>query len=167
MADIYKFKVRLAELGSERKIEITSASTLAKLGYAVLAAFDADGSHLFEIEFSERHFGYNYENEDGNLIDITTIKLNEFNLSVGDEFNMVYDFGAGWAFSIVMLSAVPMKKGTGTHYPYIVSGKGDGIMEDMFSAEVNNTNSWNIDIANVLYKGNISRLQGTYEEQEI
>ena len=36
MADIYKFKVRLAELGSERKIEITSASTLAKLGYAVL-----------------------------------------------------------------------------------------------------------------------------------
>ena len=41
MANIYKFKVNLEEVESEREIEITSTSTLAKLGYAILAAFGA------------------------------------------------------------------------------------------------------------------------------
>lgn len=48
MADIYKFKVRLCELESImwRDIEITSVSSVAKLGYAVLAAFESTASHL-------------------------------------------------------------------------------------------------------------------------
>ena len=76
---------------------------------------------------------------------------------------MVYDFGVKWKFNIAVLSMTPMKKGTGTHYPYIVSGNGDGITEDVFPSEINNTNSWNIDIANALYKANIARLQEIYE----
>ena len=66
-------------------------------------------------------------------------------------------------FNIAVLSMMPMKNGTGNHYPYIVYGNGDGITEDMFPTEISNTNSWNIDIANALYKGNITRLQEIYE----
>lgn len=161
MANIYKFKVKLEEVESEREIEITSTSTLAKLGYAILAAFGAEGSHLFEIEFDGRCFSHNFENE--NLIDITTIKLDQVSLSVGEKLNMVYDFGAEWKFNIEVLSVTLMKNGIGTHYPYIVSGNGDGITEDVFLPEISNTNSWNIDIANALFKGNIIRLQEIYE----
>ena len=162
MANIYKFKVNLEEVESEREIETTSTSTLAKLGYAILAAFGAEGSHLFEIEFDGRRFRHNFENE--NLIDITTIKLDQVGLYVGEKLNMVYDFGAKWKFNIAVLAMTSMKNGTGTHYPYIVSGNGDGITDDMFPSEINNTNSWNIDIANALYKGNIARLQEIYEK---
>lgn len=155
--------MNLEEVESEREIEITSTSTstLAKLGYAILAAFGAEGSHLFEIEFDGRRFGHNFENE--NLVDITTIKLDQVSLSVGEKLNMVYDFGVKWKFNIEVLSVTPMKNGTGTHYSYIVSGNGDGITEDIFPTEISDTNSWNIDIANALYKGNVTRLQEIYE----
>ena len=41
MADVYKFKVKLREMEEYiwRDIEITSVSTVSKLGYAILAAF--------------------------------------------------------------------------------------------------------------------------------
>lgn len=43
MADIYKFKVRLCELENAmwREIELTSVSSVAKLGYVVLAHLKA------------------------------------------------------------------------------------------------------------------------------
>ena len=153
--------MKLEGVESEREIEMTSISTLTKLGYAILAAFGGDGNHLFEIEFDGRRFGQNFENE--NLIDNTTIKLDQVGLYVGEKLNMVYDFGAEWKFNIAVLAMTPMKNGIGTHYPYIVSRNGDGITEDMFPSEINNTNSWNIDIANALYKANIARLQEIYE----
>ena len=42
MAEVYKFKVKLRELEEYiwRDIEITSVSTVAKLVYTILAAFD-------------------------------------------------------------------------------------------------------------------------------
>ncbi len=126
-----------------------------------MAIFSTEEDHFFEIEFDGQRFGHNIENE--NLIDITTIKLEQLGLSVGEKLNMVYDFGAEWKFNIAVLSMTPMKNGTGTHYPYIVSGNGHGITEDVFPPEISNTNLWNIDIANALYKGNITRLQEIYE----
>lgn len=46
MADVYKFKVRLCELENIiwQEIEITSVFSVAKLGYAVLAAFESTAS---------------------------------------------------------------------------------------------------------------------------
>lgn len=55
MADVYRFKVRLRELEDYiwRDIEITSVSTVAKLVYAILTAFEAEGSHLFCMKFGD------------------------------------------------------------------------------------------------------------------
>ena len=48
MAEVYTFRVRLCELKNViwRDIEITSVSSVAKLGYAVLAAFDLSLIHI-------------------------------------------------------------------------------------------------------------------------
>ena len=42
MADVYKFKVVLQDVSNQiwRDIEITSVSSVAKLGYTVLSAFE-------------------------------------------------------------------------------------------------------------------------------
>lgn len=68
MADVYKFKVRLSELESImwRDIEITSVSSVAKLGYAVLAAFESTASHLFNIKFKGKCYEIIFEEDDFN-----------------------------------------------------------------------------------------------------
>lgn len=56
MADVYKFKVKLVDFENIiwRDIEITSVSSVAKLGYAVIAAFEGTGSHLFNIRHKDK-----------------------------------------------------------------------------------------------------------------
>lgn len=49
---------------------------------------------------------------------------------VGDKLSMEYDYGAGWGFKIELLPATEMKRGAGTHYPYVTDGKGREIIED-------------------------------------
>lgn len=82
--------------------QITSVSSVAKLGYAVLAAFESTASHLFNI----RHNGKRYEivfEEDGfddePAIDPIKTKLSALNFCVGDILSMEYDYGAGLEIS--------------------------------------------------------------------
>ena len=67
MADVYKFKVKLREMEEYiwRDIEITSVSIVSKLGYAILAAFEAEGSHLFIIKI-----GFCFTVNGGNYSDL-------------------------------------------------------------------------------------------------
>ena len=143
MADVYKFKVSLVEFENTfwREIEITSVSSVAKLGYAVLAAFEAEASHLFNIRFNGKHYEIVFEKDyfdDEPVIDPTGIKLAALKLKVGDKLNLQYDYGANWKFEIELLSISEMKRGTGTHYPYITAGEGKGIIENIFPSELAN-----------------------------
>lgn len=63
MADVYRFKVRLCVLENViwRDIEITSVSSVAKLGYVVLAAFESTASHLFNIRFGGKRYEIVFE----------------------------------------------------------------------------------------------------------
>ena len=106
MADVYRFKVRLRELEDYiwRDIEITSVSTVAKLVYAILAAFEAEGSHLFCMKFGDERyeivFDDFYEDFDIEVIDPTSVKLSSLKLKSGDSLFLEYDYGAGWIFDI-------------------------------------------------------------------
>ena len=141
MAEVYKFKVKLRELENKiwRDIEITSASSVAKLGYAVLAAFEAEGSHLFCINYKgERYeivFDDFYDDLGIKIVDPISKKLSSLKLEIGDKMEMEYDYGAGWRFDIELVSTEPMKRGMGTHYPYVTAGAGFGIIEDLYSEE--------------------------------
>lgn len=62
MADVYKFKVSLKELETIiwRDIEITSVSSVAKLGYSILAAFESTASHLFNIRCNGKELTFSH-----------------------------------------------------------------------------------------------------------
>lgn len=176
MADVYKFKVKLREFEEHlwREFEISSSSTVAKLGYAVLAMFEAQGSHLFCIKFdNERYenvFDDIYEGFGIEVIDPTSVKLSSLKLNTGDLLSVEYDYGAGWTFDIEFISSEPMKKGMGTHYPYVVAGKGWGIIEDscpeelLYQIKENEIRGYNLEISNCLLKGKIYYMQEIYED---
>lgn len=146
MADVYKFRVKLQELEKYlwRDIEVSSLSTMAKLGYAILASFEAQGSHLFGITYDCFRYEFDYEGDaygslDDDIEDIVppnAAKLSSLKLRVEDKMEMEYDYGAGWTFDIELISISPMVKGTGTHYPYITDGAGWGIVEDTCPGEL-------------------------------
>ena len=66
MADVYRFKVKLCELENYiwRDIEITSLSSVAKLGYAILGAFSGTASHLFCVIVNGKRYEFLYEEDD-------------------------------------------------------------------------------------------------------
>ncbi len=197
MSDVYRFKVRLKEFEDIiwRDIEITSVSSVAKLGYAVIAAFEGTASHLFCIHFKGKQYEILFEEPDiadEPIIDPVTTKLSRLDLSAGDELTMEYDYGAGWEFSIKLISIAPMKRGAGTHYPYIADGGGKGIIEDSSPGElldiIHQTDTagtlatvydgtfdcnreWDYrkfdkEFLNVFYKGDVHQFQIAYEEFE-
>lgn len=194
MADVYKFKVKLRELENIiwRDIEITSVSSVAKLGYAILAAFESTASHLFNIKCDGLRYEIVFEDDiflDEPVIDPIKTKLSALKLTVGDVLTMEYDYGAGWEFIIELLSVTKMKQGTGTHYPYVTDGKGKGILEDTspdaLLGAIEHTNEtgeipraveifsgkekywdyrdFDLEYCNVFLKGNILNMQYTYE----
>lgn len=197
MADVYKFKVRLCELENAmwRDIEITSVSSVAKLGYAVLAAFESTASHLFNIRFDGKRYEIVFEEDDFDdepAINPIRTKLSALKLSVGDKLSMEYDYGAGWEFEIELLSISEMKRGAGTHYPYVTDGKGNGIIEDtspyelaemvektdkdgtlpqimdMYSSKevLWDYRKFDLEYCNVFFKDNVWKIQNAYEEFE-
>lgn len=195
MADVYKFKVSLCELENIiwREIEITSVSSVAKLGYAVLAAFESTASHLFNIRFDGKRYEIVFEEDDFDnepAINPIKTKLSNLKLSVRDKLSMEYDYGAGWEIEIELLSITEMKRGAGTHYPYVTDGKGiiedtspyelaemiektdkDGTLpqiRDMYSdKEVSwDYRKFDLEYCNVFFKDNVWKIQNAYEEYE-
>lgn len=195
MADVYKFEVKLCELESImwRDIEITSVSSVAKLGYAVLAVFESTASHLFNIKFKRKRYEIVFEDDDFDdepAIDPIKTKLSALKLNAGDKLSMEYDYGAGWEFEIKLISVTEMKRGAGTHYPYVTAGKGKGIIEDtspyelaeivgktdcdgtfpriadMYSGKENEWDyrDFNLEYCNVFLKDNVWRIRCAYEE---
>lgn len=126
------------------------------------------------------------------MIDPIKTKLEALNLTVGDALIMEYDYGAGWEFSIELISATEMKRGAGTHYPYVTDGKGKGILEDTSPYELleaikhtdqtgevprsveifsGKEKEWNyrdfdLEYCNVFFKDNILKMQYAYEDCE-
>lgn len=195
MAEVYKFKLRLCELEDYiwRDIEITSLSSVAKLGYAVIAAFDAEGSHLFCIKYFDTKYEFPFEDfeDDESAVNPSTVKLSKLKLNIGDRLTMEYDYGAGWKFDIQLISVTEMKKGTGSHYPYITDGAGRGIIEDevpctiaeyikqtneigklptYYDFEIDEELEWDyrrfdLKSENILFKGKISYIKDAYESE--
>ena len=171
MADqtvVYEFEIKLCILEDKywRRIEITSVSTVAKLAYAIMASFELSGSHLFSVRYINSYFEFYNDN----AIQPCDFKLKNLNLSVGDKLKMVYDFGADLNFAIKLTEIKEFKRGTGTHYPYALSGAGTKIPEDMFIPELIEEldslyKEYDSELDNVLLKGKIQILKDQYESK--
>lgn len=135
MTLIYKFRVKLTGLERYiwRDIEITSVSSIAKLGYAIIASFSGNGDHLFCIKINGKLYEFtNEENDYSGKKPLNPLRkrLSFLNLGIGDRLAMEYDYGAGWEFDIELVSIEEMFFSSYSHYPYITGGKGNGIIED-------------------------------------
>ena len=136
MARVYTFKI--VYIGCENKIwrdiQISSNSTMAVLGYAVLSSFSTCAYHLFMMTYK----GTNYELDDEEFQTkpklMSETKLGNLKLEIGDKIHMIYDFGEKQEFEITLLSDEEMSRGSGRAYPKVSDGAGRGIIDDM-SAE--------------------------------
>ena len=115
-----------------RKVQVSSNWRLDQLGYLVLAAFDTQAYHLFAFTYKGKQYELPDEEFDfEDQADACDVSLNQLRMEPGDCLQMIYDFGLDQVFNLTLLSAEPMPRGKGAHYPWIVDGKGRGILDDM------------------------------------
>lgn len=195
MAEVYKFKVKIQGLENRiwRDIEISSESSVAKLGYSILAAFGAKANHLFCITTATMKYELIMDDSyDAKRTDIAPLntKLSALKLKTQDMLVMEYDYGTGWGFDIEFISRKQMKQGMGTHYPYILAGAGAGIIEDtspdileQFIDQIDSTGilpkyydyetdkklewdyrKFDLEYYNMFYKDKIAEIQTAYEK---
>lgn len=191
MARVYTFKI--IYMGCENKIwrdiQISSNSTMAVLGYAVLSSFRTSCAyHLFMMTYK----GTDYELDDEEFQTkpklMSETKLGKLKLEIGDKIHMIYDFGEEQEFEITLLSDEEMPKGSGRSYPKVSDGAGRGIIDDMSADEllklikkIDKTgksdfiyahkgehlpwdyHDYQIDIDNALLKGEIAKIKSAYE----
>lgn len=190
MARVYTFKIIYTGCENRiwRDIQVSSNSTMAVLGYAVLSSFSTCAYHLFMMSCK----GTNYELDSDEFQTkpklMTETKLGDLGLELGDKIHMIYDFGEEQEFEITLLSDEAMPKGSGRAYPKVSDGAGRGIIDDMPSdellkliKEIDKTaksdfsyahkgehlpwdyRNYRIDIDNALLKGEISQIKTAYE----
>lgn len=137
MTNVLSFRVEVEGLESKiwRKIEITDRRTVAELAYTILASFDSLAYHLYNI----RHNNIRYDCMIGveefygkeEWVGATSCKLSDIDFSLNKKMRMEYDYGSTYYFNIEFLDSVPLRKGMGTHYPYVIDGAGRGIIDDV------------------------------------
>lgn len=195
MAQVYTFKMTYR--GCEDKIwriaEVSSNSTLAQLGYTVLATFDALAYHLFSISCRDITYELDSDEEEiDTLRQLCIVKLSAMNLQIGEHLEMIYDFGCEQVFDLVLTGIQDMPRGHGRAYPRILAGEGRGIIDDLPSdeladmiREIDRTGisqfkalnryedeipwdyrNYDLKIDNALLKGEVSQIQSGYKGWE-
>ena len=93
--------------GCYRHIQISKSATLYKLHKAIISAFDFEDDHA-HVFFMDNHYWSGYDaffsmkmNGDERLT--KSFKLEKLNLSKGDQFKYVFDFGTEWRFQCKVL----------------------------------------------------------------
>ncbi len=131
-AELKDFKPRIW-----RRFLIDSSSSLADLGYALVAMFEGQASHLFHF-WHPKDYGLCYEcacyEPVENLgfgpihfkaVDARSITLAKALPEVGSVINFEYDFGDSWDFKIKLKKIIG-----GPHELEVIGGAGYGIIED-------------------------------------
>lgn len=121
-----------------RRIQVVDKTSLEDLSYIVMNSFNCHGSHLYQLVdiVKDKEVYYSipnpYDNDFGMGVsqDIDKVKLNKIFKMPQDWIMLEYDFGDGWEFKIQLdKKDIPADKPEDA-YPYIISGKGYGIIED-------------------------------------
>lgn len=139
-ATVLTFHITYTGLESRiwRDVEVSSRYRLDRLGYLVLATFDTMAYHLFEIRFREKTYGLPQEAFGGPRIvgpkeplDLKEFTVGDLAPEIGESLEMVYDFGTEQHFLLTLTAVRPMKRGEGTHYPFVTAMSGRGILDDV------------------------------------
>ena len=116
-----------------RRFTVSGDMRLDMLCFAILAAFNADGHHLFELHQGNTHYQLPIlDSGFGQSKDITQSWVGDCNLD--HEYDLIYDFGDMWNFKIRFEEVKP-KRLPAHISPQIVSGFGNGILDDIGGVE--------------------------------
>ena len=99
-----------AGTGCYRHIQISKSATLYKLHKAIISAFDFEDDHAHAF-FMDNHYWSGYAaffsmKMHGDERLTKSYKLEKLNLSKGDQFKYVFDFGDEWRFQCKVLREV-------------------------------------------------------------
>lgn len=142
MTKVLTFKVEIEGLEDKiwRVFEITDRRTVADLAYTILASFESLAYHLYDITYKNKVYDCWVCIEDDHSevppINAVITKLESINLKESDTMIMEYDTGSTTTFNITYLGSREFEKGNGMHYPYIIDGKGSGMIDDITSEEL-------------------------------
>jgi len=127
VAELKHFKPRIW-----RRFVINADSTLADLGYLMIAMFEGTASHLFhfykDLDVYYECAAYEdtgLESEFFRTVDARKVKIAEMFSEVGDKLNFEYDYGDSWEFAIKL-----EKIDQPVEAPKVLKGAGYGIVED-------------------------------------
>ena len=119
-----------------RDVEVSSKYRLDQLGYLVLATFDTMAYHLFQIQLRGKVYSLPGEDNPPEFNDMAAFTLGSLSLTIGETMDLLYDFGTEQHFVMTLTAVREMKRGTGTHYPWITAMHGKGIIDDMSPDEL-------------------------------
>lgn len=127
-----KLRVSLVDYFPEiwREFEVGGDTRLDKLCLQVLASFNAQGNHLFDLR--DDNNVYQLPLMDSGLkqvADLTDHWLGEY--QVGDSLTLDYDFGDSWQFKIQIVGERDQPRLQNDGYPILLAGFGSGIIEDI------------------------------------
>lgn len=126
-------KVKL--LGQEdrlyRIMEIPYGFSLADVAYAVLATFQADGSHLFSIEYKKERYACEADMGDFDTEYASDQFLTELNIRKNSKFILCYDYGENYEFEISVTEIRNHDSIFTDEKLRILDGAGYSIWEDM------------------------------------
>ncbi len=143
----YQFYAELEDYKPKmwRRFLINENMTIAQLSYAVLIIFQANGSHLFNIEKPlQKGVATLYEMPNTNM-DISDLDMNIIErydatkerihsvVSLNDKDNLLivnYDFGDSWRIKLKLEEIYGEDNLKNNDIPYVISGNGYGIVED-------------------------------------
>lgn len=112
-----------------RRFTVSGATRLDSLCFMTLAAFNASGSHLFDLQHNDNHYQLPlYNSGISQTKDMTNYWLGD--CQPATELLLTYDFGDMWQFNI-KVEAVTEKRMPNRNLPQMMGGVGLGIVEDI------------------------------------
>ena len=121
---IYRLYVFLLEIAPPiwRRIQLSSESSLNQLHRVLQVAMGWEDYHLHEFEVGGQHYGVPDPEFDlpGQVLKDSAMKLSRALPRKGSSLLYTYDFGDGWAHSVVLEDIAPVEPDT--KYPRVVDG---------------------------------------------
>lgn len=169
----YQLKVALNnyEPSMWRRLTVDGDIRLDRLCYIVLAIFNADGHHLYELR--DQQTSYQLPSLDSGIGDSKNLLehcLGEY--QPGAELTLIYDFGDLWTFTIKVENVthqLPLHSKTTAK---LLAGQGHGIIEDiggvdgLYQAAKDDPSidaQLNIEKEQIAWPAKIAKLQANYE----
>ncbi|QEG40793.1 plasmid pRiA4b ORF-3 family protein [Roseimaritima ulvae] len=121
-----RYKLKLSWLKVWRQLETPATTSLADVTALLLAAFDFDQDHLYQLEYRDASgrevLVVDPQYGDGDLL-ADEVQLGEVPLDEGDSMELLFDFGDCWRFTITIESVD--ESDTDNFEPVITASKGE------------------------------------------